>query len=136
MICCNGLRCTIGWLYLRKQVMTHQAHNYNKQTWIQVYPILRLKCWKVTLLCPNGCVLSLVIYSCSPRNRPFQIRSLNAALLNSTWPLETVNENENYSDERFKVTQHILYCSHTIVFGTIILLRNYCFFQLDFIFIH
>ena len=34
---------SIGWLFLRKQVMTHQAENCNKQTWIHVYPILRIK---------------------------------------------------------------------------------------------
>ena len=116
--------------------MNHWAGNCNKQMWIQVYPILQLKCRKVNFLCPNGCVLFLVIYSCSPRNRPFQFQHLNVALLKSTWPLETVMNMAIVSYGRFKVIQHIPYRIQTIVVETIIVLTIYCFFQIDFILIH
>ena len=74
-------------------------------------------------LCQNSCILFVVIYSCSPR-KTLSILELDCV------------KTRIISNERFKIIQHIPYCIHTTVFGTIILLRNYCFFQLNFIFIH
>ena len=70
---------------------------------------LTTKMLKIDPLCQNGCILFIVVYSCSPR------KTL------SILELECV-KTRIISNERFKVIQHIPYCIHTTIFETIILL--------------